>query len=479
MEVLLYLGTGLIIFLMGLSLCRVKADAKVLYMPDVSADMSKASYWSDKMPDPNKILAEYDDIKALNQVIATDKATFMTDLAGWSTTSFDGVAMAEKLIKAANDDVEGFYIQGCKYDADGNEYASLAKIKKAYFNTMINNCADPEATTDMPVRFAICTKRTCLLSLPADRPIRDNPKDLDFDYLYLTMVRVNEPVILRAKSADGKYYHAVTSCFQGWIDKNDVAVCKNKGEWLEAWDFNPSETLVVYDNKICTEISNTEPAISNVMLPMGTCLKLASDEEAEGRINNRTAFNNHVACLPVRKQDGTYDKKLCLIRENQKVSEGYLPLTPANIAMVALNQLGDTYGWGGMMGSDDCSGFVRNVYKCFGLEMARNTGPQANQPVKKYILRGLSDEKKTETIQSLPLGAVLFMNNHEMIYLGTENDKLYIINALSKAVFNPGEKPTVIRGCVINTLDVCRGNGNTWLQELHTAEIPYLPGDNI
>ena len=452
------------------------ASAKVRYMPDVTAEMSKATYWSGKMPKPEKQLADWKTIEGINQAIADDSAvTYITDLKKWDKTTFNGEAMAASLTRAAEEDFKYFYSQDCKYDDAGTAYSSYEAIREAYFKQMIDNCADPDATSEMPVRFAICTTRTCVLSAPTLKPIWDSASDPDFDYLYQTMVRVNEPVVLQAKSADGRFYHVTTSCVSGWIDINDVAICKDKAEWLEAWDFDPSETLVVYDDKIYTETSNYAPEVSNVKLPMGTCLKLAADEETQGLINNRSANNNHVVWLPIRKEDGSYDKKLCLIGENRKVSEGFLPLTSANIAMVALNQLGDAYGWGGMMGSDDCSGYVRDVYKCFGLELARNTTWQADQPVKKYSLEKLSDEEKTEIIKRLPVGAILLFRGHEMMYLGCENDKLYVISSVSSAVVPPDTKVSRLRGTIINTLDIRRGNGNTWLTDLHTAEIPYMP----
>ena len=450
-------------------------NAKVLYMPDVTPEMSKASYWSDKMPKPDQKLADLAEVQAINQAIAGDPETYITDFTKWDQTTFDGQAQALSLKKSAEDDAEYFYSVGCVYDDKGNEYSSYEAIKEAYFQEMIDNCVDPAATSEMPVQFAICTKRTCVLSLPTDKPLWDSATDPDFDYLYQTMVRVNEPVILKAKSADGKFYHVTTSCVTGWIDINDVAICKDKAEWLEAWNFDPADTLVIYDDKIYTETSNYAPEVSNVKLPMGTCLKLASDEEIQERINNRSAHNNHVVWLPIRKEDGSYDKKLCLIGENRKVNEGFLPLTSANIAMVALNQLGDAYGWGGMMGSDDCSGYVRDVYKCFGLELARNTSWQAVQPVKKYALTGLSDEKKAELIRRLPIGSILIFSGHEMMYLGTVDNKLYVISSVSSAALRSGDKVSRLRGAIINTLDVARRNGYTWLQELHTAEIPYMP----
>ena len=46
----------------------------------------------------------------------------------------------------------------------------------------------------------------------------------------------------------------------------------------------------------------------------------------------------------MRRSDGTYEKKLALIGENRKVSEGTPALTEENLMSVALNELGDVYG---------------------------------------------------------------------------------------------------------------------------------------
>lgn len=450
------------------------AEAKVLYMPDVTAQMSKASFWSDKMNDPDKSLGSQDSIAAINQAVIDASGTNVMDIDQWAldNPTFNGVTRAERLRASAEADARTFFSWGACYGTDGTKYATWDEAYESFYKDIIDNAVDPHATAEMPTKLGVCTRRTCLLALPADTPVLEDPDDPDNDDLYETMVRVNEPVVLRSVSADGKFYNAATSCSTGWIDKDDVAICADHDEWIRAWKFDDKSTLVVYDDKIYTEETNITPEVSCVKLPMGTCLKLASDEEIPESINNRTAHNNHVVWLPIRKADGTYDRKLCLIGENRKVSEGFLPLTSANIASVALNQLGDPYGWGGQISSEDCSGYVRDVYKCFGLELARNTTWQMNQPVKKWDLSGLSDEEKTEMIKRLPAGAVLFFSGHEMLYLGEENGRLFVISSLKSIVLDG--KVTDVRGGIINTLDMKRGNGNTWLREISMAQIPYL-----
>jgi len=190
---------------------------------------------------------------------------------------------------------------------------------------------------------------------------------LDFDYQYLVGIRVNEPVVITSKSKDGMYYLAKSICCSGWIPAESVAVCKDKDEWISAWDIKNDDALLVWGDKVFLETSVLGANTSDLMLTMGTVLELAKDVNPDELIDNRAAYNNYVVWIPVRNDDGTYSKKLTLISEHKKVCEGYMPLTKANISKVIFSALGNTYGWGGSLNFDDCSGYMRNVYKCFGM----------------------------------------------------------------------------------------------------------------
>ena len=71
--------------------------------------------------------------------------------------------------------------------------------------------------------------------------------------------------------------------------------------------------------------------------------------------------------------------------------KGYLPLTQNNVLDVAFSCIGDEYGWGGMNGNMDCSLYTRNIYKCFGLELPRNTTWQEKVPEKYVNVSNMSD----------------------------------------------------------------------------------------
>lgn len=456
------------------------AFGAVRYMPDVTAEMSQYQYWAQKSPGAKKVLASPEEIGQVNQDIwAQSKET--RDLANWSEETFNATAFVEQLISSATSDAQYLYNVGSRYYPDGTKADSW----EALYQPLIDLCIDPDAgyvpgmevtegnSVIMPDRYAVCTTRTSLRVYPTEQRLLDDPTDPDFDNLFLTMVKVNEPMIIKTKSADGLYYLALTSCGSGWIPAADIAICADKAQWLDAW--NTDNVLVVYDDKIYTEDSRFAPETANRKLPMGTCLPLASEEEIQGRINNRTAHNNHVVWMPVRNDDGTFRKELALIGENRKVSEGYLPLTTSNILMVAMNQLGDTYGWGSMMGSEDCSGYARDVYRCFGIDMPRSTN-RTNGVLKNWDISeasGMTDEQKLAMLKQMPPGTILTFPGHEMIYLGREGDKLYVISSVSNVRMPGDDFNTRIRGCVINTLDVWRASNTSWLHNLTYVEIPY------
>ncbi len=448
------------------------AWAGVQYMPDVTADMSQADYWAKKVGDPDRVQAQLAEIEKLNRDIRkTSKDT--RDMAGWPDEPYDAVACVKGLLSGAESDADWCYANWARYDGSGQ-----IRSRDELYAPRIANCKDTTVNIESQkpdmreYKYAVCTTRSTLLVFPTEDWLLDSPSDPDYDLNYLSVVRVNEPLILRTMSADGEYYSAMSSGCSGWIRASDVAVCRDKQEWLEAWNYPSDQLLVVYDDKIYTEDSRFQPETANRKLPMGTCLQLASEEDSKGRISNRTAHNCHVVWMPVRRADGTYEKKLALIGENRKVSEGYLPMTTRNVLKVALNQLGDAYGWGGMMGTNDCSGYIRDVYRCFGIDMPRSCN-RNNGVAKSYGLSGMSDAEKTAFIKRLPPGTLLAFDGHEMLYLGYEGDRLYVISSVSNVVI-PGDKnKTRVRGGVINTLDMRRTSGATWLSDLNFAEVPY------
>lgn len=446
-----------------LTLALSAAAAEIKYMPDVTAEMSDASYWAKLEEKADEVILTQEEIKAFNEDTYAISGTMVMDLRTVGET-FDGRARNEAIRKSAKADAEYYF--GWTYGSNGR------KAEWYHYERMINNCVDPRAKTIMPVRYAVAVERTTLRVFPSYEPIWDDPADLDFDYQHLSAVQVNDPLVLYTTSGDRQFYLARSRDCVGWIPAADVAICKDKAEWESAWVIPEEKLLVVYGNKVYTDESYTAPETARRVLGQSTRLELVTGLEPDQLVNNRSPYHNYVIYLPVRRSDGSYEKKMALLPETAKVSEGYLPLTKENIAMVALENIGDAYGWGGMMGVEDCSGMVRTVYGCFGVEIGRNGNWQWEMNMEKIDMSNMSIEEKLMILDELPLGAALCFPGHEIMYLGKDNGKYYVINTASKIMSPDTGKTLRTRGVMINSLDVKRANGQSWLQALNKAFMP-------
>lgn len=439
------------------------AMANIKYMPDVTPEMSQASFWADYHEGYRDVILTQEEIQAFNQDTFLADGTMVMDLKTAAET-YNGISKNKALQSSSASDAQ--YYLSWTYDQDGN------KTDWAYFQEMIDNTQDPDAKEVMPTRYGIAVNRTTVQVFPSDRFLLDDPNDKDSDNMALSAVPVNEPLLIYGTSADGKYYQARIASCSGWVPAEDVALCESREEWLSAWDLPSEDLLVVYGNKVYTDKSYETPATSRRMLTTGTALELVTDLAPDQMIGNRSPYHNYVVYLPVRKEDGSYSKEMALIPETAKVNLGYLPLTMENIAHVAFQNLGDAYGWGGMLDVEDCSGMVRTIYSCFGLEVARNGNWQWNMNMEKIDMTTMSLEEKCLILDEMPLGSALCFPGHEMIYLGKVDDKYYVISAVGTIMSPDTGKRLNTRDVMINTLDVKRANGKTWMEALNKAFMP-------
>jgi hypothetical protein len=92
--------------------------------------------------------------------------------------------------------------------------------------------------------------------------------------------------------------------------------------------------------------------------------------------------------------------------------------------------------------------------------------------MEKMDMSNMSVEEKCMIIDALPLGAAMSFPGHEVMYLGKENGKYYVISTVSSIMSPETGKRLRTRDVMINTLDVKRANGQNWLQALNMAFMP-------
>ena len=449
----------------------------VTYPTEVSNDMLDASYWINKLgKDADRLLLNSNEIETINQEIIAGEDTLVCDI----TAIAEEMTQSERknfVIKEIEDDFNymasrfELYVDGKLID----NVSYLENMKEAILTTGFDN-------NDEKVQlYSVATKRTEIKKFPTkaiwgyDEP--DDPDDEACD----TTLEVNEPFVIRAKCSigDDTFYWGLSNTYTGWVYSEHLALFDTEEEWIEAWkvDVDGKDFLVVTQDNITLEPSTVTTETSEVQLKIGTVLKIVPQSEIPESVSGRTTWDNYVVYLPTRNEEGKYVRSYALIPEHYKVSIGYLPLTQRNVLDVAFSCLGNRYGWGGMLGSMDCSAYSKAICKCFGLDIPRDGDAQESTPNRIVSLENMTDEEKEAYIEKLPVGTILIFPGHVMVYIGSENGKNYVISDTGSLSDVEGDlNVRSMYSVIINPLTVRRRNGNTWLKSLTSAlvfgEIP-------
>lgn len=90
------------------------------------------------------------------------------------------------------------------------------------------------------------------------------------------------------------------------------------------------------------------------------------------------------------------------------------------------------HGWGHSNSTRDCSGFIRDVYRSFGIVMARDTSKQSIDVIgRKTSFSSVKGQyQKEELMKKQMPGDAFYLQGHVFMYLGvdkkTEDRILYI-----------------------------------------------------
>ena len=422
-------------------------------MEGVTESMILPEFWAS--PDYKKLQMTPDEINAFNARNFAAAETKMVDLSAESDT-YNGEAMKKSL--AGFENPKGLFLDG-------------RPVPLSYYDAIRRNINGMKAAAEMPVRYGIAIHRSVMKGLPYSEYLSDSQSDPDWDNLAASAVLVNEPLLVYGTTADGCFYYVQSEICAGWLPVNDVAICHSREEWLQAATHR--NFLVVTGETITLEASAANPAHSEQAFDMGTVLELSNDVEM---VDNRMSWYNYVVWVPGIGADGMYEATKALIPMSRDVHVGFLPFTQEKLIAQAMKCLGNRYGWGGMLDSQDCSAYVRELYLCFGMKLPRNTTWQAAMPVKIVSLEGKNDKERQEIFDRIPAGSIVQFPGHEMLYLGASGGNHYTINDVSSVVVMNGDERDLkrVRSVVINSMEkTFRGSGVSWLGAVTRVIIPW------
>lgn len=444
-----------------------QVDAKVATESTVTEEMCEATYWNALSPNlSGTILMDATKINQFNASALKTEGCHMNDLTAMDA-SYDGTELKNTLASTiiAEAPTKPIYVNG------------IATDTTSYYNIISQTVTTTGWDGINYPKYALGVSQTQIKSIPTTDYIGYSETDSD-DEIVLSSLKVNEPFLVKQCAVVNNcvFYWGYSNNVSGWVLGNDLAFCGGKTEWLDMWDTDISgkDFIVVTTDYFTLSESHYAPATSGVKLTMGTTLKLVPDKDIPRNIGMRGTWNNYVVYLPTRDANGNCIKQMALIAQNKDVNVGYLPMTSSRIVDLSFKYLGDTYGWGGMLDSVDCSALVRNVYKCFGLEMPRNTNWQKEVPSTCTNVGELDMATKNAVIsQSIP-GTPLYLSGHTMICLGTINGTCYVISALGSTSDSNGYLDVISQNTVaVTPLTVRRKNGTTWLENINGIVEPW------
>ncbi|MEX0915175.1 MAG: SH3 domain-containing protein [Wenzhouxiangellaceae bacterium] len=393
-----------------------QAPDAVAYQTDVigveEAHLS-ADFWVKRLPSPDAVVMDRAAIDDWNAQSFAADAT-MADLASYPA-HLDGTAvrtMIESLSRRPASE---------RYYEDGRPLidADFARYEQA-LNT---------GALDGTVRtaFGLVVARANMRTFPTrDRVFNAVPAG-DLDRFQEHALFPGEGVVVLHQSAAGDWLFVQSYNYAGWVAAEGIALTDRQTmlDYLSAPDF-----VVVTGSKITTAYNPHVAAVSELQIDMGVRLPRVHPAEAGNNVHGQNPFASYIVRLPVRADDGSLRLELALLPRNRGVSVGYLPYTRENVIRQAFEFLGERYGWGHSYNARDCTGFVSEVYKTFGLLMPRNSGDQGKSDIggNQRFDADAADTQKTAALRALDPGSLVYLPGHVMMHIGNIDGEPYIIH---------------------------------------------------
>lgn len=329
--------------------------------------------------------------------------------------------------------IEGIssYPEKDMFDAEGR------KLERPDFDALMRNVALETVPESQPTRYGLVVKRADLRTFPAPLRGYNSADDRDIDRFQESALFPGAPVIIVHQSRDGNWWFIVSSVYAAWVEKRFIAE-------------GPAEAVLGYTRKLPylvvtgatakTVFTPERPEVSELQLDMGVRVPVIADWPQARPVNGQHPYTAHVIELPERASDGTLKFTPALLPRTSDTSGDYLPLSRANLLRQGFKFLGERYGWGHSYNARDCSGFVSDVYRSFGVQLPRNTRDQAVSPALNRITFTDADdhERRLAVLRNLETGDLVYIPGHVMMVIGHDNGMPYVIHDTTGISYRDG-----------------------------------------
>lgn len=430
----------------------------------VNMEMCSADYWINKRINADQILLDADGIAAFNEAQLPEDPKM---------DSFYYYVGADRVTELQKEDLISL-LQIFDLPPENTEllYTDGTSVEEEFWENL-NELRNTEKVNDVNrVKYGIAIRNAGVRKGPTDIAFAASEEYDYCDEMQNSSIRMNEALIILWESSDSMWYYVASPFCLGWVKQEDVGITEDYDFWRES--LNPEEFLIVTDNHTYLDEDPSNEKISARALDMGTKLALVTDGSYKKNNYDRYALNNYIVKLPCRDINGKLYYENAYLPQNISVNEGYLDYTQRNIANLAFKSLGEQYGWAGLYNNRDCSQYMKEVYKCFGIELPRNTSSMLKIPWTSLNTINMSSTRKAELLNHMPVGTLLIFPGHVMMYLGEENGEYYCISATGSMKIDEDGEVIRVRSVLVNSLNsTWRGNGKTWLDSITAIKLPY------
>ena len=352
--------------------------------------------------------------RSVHDVEALPRTLAMNDVRGW----------VEKMSERPDDTL---------YDEQGRA------VEESVIDALVANANAAAIPATQQTRFGLVVRRSSLRTFPTHLRVFNEPADgTDIDRFQEDALFAGTPVAIVHESRDGEWWFVVSPLYAAWIPKRDVA----QGTADEVFAYAHKEPYVVVTGARARTVFTPErPEVSELQLEMGQRLPLVNDWPAEKPVNGQHSYTSYVIELPMRAADGSLHFTPALLQKNSDVAEDYLPLTRANLIRQSFKFLGERYGWGHSYNSRDCSGFVSEVYRSFGVQLPRNTRDQGVSPALNRIAFTADDDhdKRLAVLREAQVGDLIYIPGHVMMVIGQDGGGPYVIHDTTGITYRDAE----------------------------------------
>jgi hypothetical protein len=317
------------------------------------------------------------------------------------------------------------------FDAQGHT------LSAATLDELVNSVALDAVPATQPTRYGMVVKRADLRTFPTLLRAYDSRDNTDVDRFQESALFPGTPLVMAHESRDHQWWFVVSPLYSAWVEKKYIA----EGTEQQVLDYtHRSPYLVVTGPTVKTVHTPEAPAVSELQLDMGVRVPVLAAWPESKPVNGQHPYTAHVIELPVRADDGSLRFVPALLPKTADTASDYLPLNQANVLRQGFKFLGERYGWGHSFNARDCSGFVSEVYRSFGVQLPRNTRDQGVSPALNRISLTSADDhaERLAVLRDLEIGDLIYIPGHVMMVIGYDHGVPYVIHDTTGISYRDG-----------------------------------------